>query len=162
MNLNRFRLVKGLQPDLVILVANQTGWVSTVGEATVLSDLEQTLNFLSDIQVSTVVQGQIPDCYFPLTLYGKYSRQIYECGVDISDQSVRNSLLIKSKALTLRADSNVFIDPSDVVCPESKCRAKREIGWIYSDLNHLSPTGSKLLTPLYVDAIQKVLATKSP
>ena len=162
MNLNRFRLVKELQPDLVILVANQTGWVSTVGEASVLSDLEQTLNFLSDIQVATVVQGQIPDCYFPLTLYGKYSRQIYECGVDISDQSVRNSLLIKSKELTLRADNNVFIDPSDVVCPESKCRAKREIGWIYSDLNHLSPTGSKLLTPLYVDAIQKVLATKRP
>ena len=162
LNLNRFRLVKELQPDLVILVANQTGWVSTVGEASVLSDLEQTLNFLSDIQVATVVQGQIPDCYFPLTLYGKYSRQIYECGVDISDQSVRSSLLIKSKELTLRADNNVFIDPSDVVCPESKCRAKREIGWIYSDLNHLSPTGSKLLTPLYVDAIQKVLATKSP
>ena len=155
-------MVKELQPDLVILVANQTGWVSTVGEASVLSDLEQTLNFLSDIQVATVVQGQIPDCYFPLTLYGKYSRQIYECGVDISDQSVRNSLLIKSKELTLRADNNVFIDPSDVVCPESKCRAKREIGWIYSDLNHLSPTGSKLLIPLYVDAIQKVLAMKSP
>ena len=162
LNLNRFRLVKESQPDLVILVANQTGWVSTVGEASVLSDLEQTLNFLSDIQVATVVQGQIPDCYFPLTLYGKYSRQIYECGVDISDQSVRNSLLTKSKELTLRADNNVFIDPSDAVCPESKCRAKREIGWIYSDLNHLSPTGSKLLTPLYVDAIQKVLATKRP
>jgi len=162
LNLNRFRLVKESQPDLVILVANQTGWVSTVGEASVLSDLEQTLNFLSDNQVAAVVQGQIPDCYFPLTLYGKYSRQIYECGVDISDQSVRSSLLIKSKELTLRADYNVFIDPSDVVCPESKCRAKREIGWIYSDLNHLSPTGSKLLTPLYVDAIQKVLATKRP
>ena len=162
LNLIRFRLVKELRPDLVILVANQTGWVSTVGEASVLSDFEQTLNFLSDNQVAAVVQGQIPDCYFPLTLFGKYSRQIYECGVGISDQSVRNSLLIKSKALTLRVDRNVFIDPSDVVCPESKCRAKREIGWVYSDLNHLSPTGSKLLTPLYVDAIQKVLAMKSP
>jgi hypothetical protein len=162
LNLNRFRLIKEMQPDLVILVANQTGWESTVGEALVLSDLELTLNFLSDNQVATVVQGQIPDCYFPLTLYGKYSGQIYECGVDILDQSVRNSLLIKSKALTLRVGENVFIDPSDVVCPVSKCRAKREIGWIFSDFNHLSPTGSKLLTPLYVDAIQKVLATKSP
>jgi len=151
-----------LQPDLVILVANQTGWVSTVGEDSVLSDLEQTLKFLADIQVATVVQGQIPDCYFPLTLYGKYSGQIYECGVDILDQSVRNSLLIKSKALTLSVDENVFIDPTDVVCPVSKCRAKREIGWIFSDFNHLSPTGSKLLTPLYVEAIQKVLATKRP
>jgi hypothetical protein len=162
LNLNRFRLIKEMQPDLVILVANQTGWESTVGEALVLSDLELTLNFLSDNQVATVVQGQIPDCYFPLTLYGKYSGQIYECGVDILDQSVRNSLLIKSKALTLRVGENVFIDPSDVVCPVSKCRAKREIGWIFSDFNHLSPTGSKLLTPLYVEAIQKVLATKSP
>jgi len=162
LNLNRFRLIKEMQPDLVILVANQTGWESTVGEALVLSDLELTLNFLSDNQVATVVQGQIPDCYFPLTLYGKYSGQIYKCGVDILDQSVRNSLLIKSKALTLRVGENVFIDPSDVVCPVSKCRAKREIGWIFSDFNHLSPTGSKLLTPLYVEAIQKVLATKRP
>jgi len=33
LNLNRFRLIKEMQPDLVILVANQTGWESTVGEA---------------------------------------------------------------------------------------------------------------------------------
>jgi hypothetical protein len=31
LNLNRFRLLKEMQPDLVILVANQTGWVNTIG-----------------------------------------------------------------------------------------------------------------------------------
>ena len=162
LNSERNKLIEELRPDLVILVANQTGRASTTGEDSVLSDLERTLNFLSDNRVATVVQGQIPDCYFPLTLYGKYSNQIYQCGVDISDQSLRNSLLAKSKALTLRVDKNIFIDPSDSVCPESECLARREIGWIFSDLNHLSPTGSKLLTRLYVEAIQKVLATKGP
>ena len=80
----------------------------------------------------------------------------------MSNQFIRNKLLEKSKEITERLDGNVFVDPSEVVCPESKCFAKQENSWIFSDFRHLSRTGSKLLTPLYVDAIQKVLATKRP
>ena len=162
LNLQRLKFLEKSSPSFVMLIASDMKYVRALSLESYLDYFKESLDLLSGLKIPVVVLGPIPDCYFPMTLYGKYSRQIYECGVDISDQSVRNSLLIKSKALTLRADNNVFIDPSDVVCPESKCRAKREIGWIYSDLNHLSPTGSKLLTPLYVDAIQKVLATKIP
>jgi len=162
LNFQRLEFLERYRPSFVMLIAGDMIYVRSLSQDIYLAYLKESLDLLAGFKIPVVVLGPIPDCYFPLTLYGKYSGQIYECGVDILDQSVRNSLLLKSKALTLRVDENVFIDPSDVVCPVSKCRAKREIGWIFSDFNHLSPTGSKLLTPLYVDAIQKVLATKRP
>jgi peptidoglycan/LPS O-acetylase OafA/YrhL len=162
LNFQRLKFLERSRPSFVMLIASDMKYVRALSLDIYLDYLKESLDLLSELKIPVIVLGPIPDCYFPLTLYGKYSGQIFECGLDISDQSVRNSLLIKSKALTLSVDENVFIDPTDVVCPMSKCRAKREIGWIFSDFNHLSPTGSKLLTPLYVEAIQKVLATQRP
>jgi peptidoglycan/LPS O-acetylase OafA/YrhL len=162
LNFKRRNLIKEARPDLIILVANQTGWEDSVGENLVLSDLEKVLEFISDNRVKAVVQGQIPECDFSVSLLGGYSSQKYHCRVNVSNQFIRNELLKKSKEITERLDGNVFVDPSEVVCPESKCFAKQENRWIFSDFRHLSPTGSKLLTPLFVDAIQKVLATKRP
>jgi peptidoglycan/LPS O-acetylase OafA/YrhL len=162
LNFRRRNLIKEVRPDLIILVANQTGWENSVGERIILSDLEKVLEFISDNRVKALVQGQIPECDFSVSLLGGYSNQKYRCRVDVSNQFIRNKLLKKSKEITERLDGNVFVDPSEVVCPESKCFAKQENRWIFSDFRHLSPTGSKLLTPLYVEAIQKVLATKRP
>jgi len=162
LNFQRLKFLERSRPSFVMLIASDMKYVRALSLDIYLDYLKESLDLLSELKIPVIVLGPLPDCYFPLTLYGKYSGQIFECGLDISDQSERNSLLIKSKALTLRVDENVFIDPTDVVCPVSKCRAKREIGWIFSDFNHLSPTGSKLLTPFYVEAIQKVLATKRP
>ena len=162
LNFSRRNFIKEARPDLIILVANQTGWENSVGENLVLSDLQKVLEFISDNRVKAVVQGQIPECDFSVSLLGGYSSPKYHCRVNVSNQFIRNKLLEKSKKITERLDGNVFVDPSEVVCPESKCFAKQENSWIFSDFRHLSRTGSKLLTPLYVDAIQKVLATKSP
>ena len=162
LNRSRRNLIKEARPDLIILVANQIGWEKSVGESLILSELEKVLKFIADNQIKAVVQGHIPECNFSISLLGGDSSQNYQCRVNAADQLIRNDLLVKSKKITEKFDGNVFVDPSQLVCPESKCFAKQDSRWIFSDLNHLSPTGSKLLTPLYVEAIQKVLATKKP
>ncbi|MFM8948266.1 MAG: SGNH hydrolase domain-containing protein, partial [Acidimicrobiaceae bacterium] len=76
------------------------------------------------------------------------------------DQVKRNYLVSESKKITLAFSGNTFVDPADALCPSSICKSFFEGKWTYSDQKHLSPTGSKMLAPLYIEAIKEVLEQK--
>jgi hypothetical protein len=157
LNLERFEKIRTLKPDLVILVSNYTAYLGNFSEDQILRGLERTIEFMATNEIPAVVQGQIPDCHFSLSLIKAVTNKIYGCEIGLADQLGRSRLLKSSQMITLRSDKNVFIDPTNELCPKLVCRSHRNDSWIYSDGNHLSPTGSKMLTPLYVEAIKQVL-----
>jgi peptidoglycan/LPS O-acetylase OafA/YrhL len=160
LNLKRFEKLKTLKPDLVILVSNYTAYLGNFREDQIIKGLERTIEFMANSKIPVVVQGQIPDCYFSQSLIKALTNKIYECEIGLAEQLERSRLIKASQIVTSKSDENVFIDTTDAVCPKLECRSYRNDNWIYSDSNHLSPTGSKMLTPLYVEAIKQVLEQK--
>ena len=160
LNLERFERLKTLRPDLVILVSNYSGYLASFREAQIVDGLEKTLEFMANNQIPVVVQGQIPDCYFSQSLIKDVINKIYECEISLDKQIAWARLVTSTKIATLKYVNNVYIDVTKSICPQGVCRSFRNGRWIYSDLNHLSPTGSKILTPLYNEAIKEVLKQK--
>lgn len=160
--LNQFRfdsLVR-LKPDLVVLVSNQVAYLKDLGEPEVITGFKGTLEFLNENGIPAVIQGNIPDCVFSLSLIKAWSKKIFECEIGLSKQSEWSRIVEISRLATLNYSDNEFVDPTQIVCPELDCRAKIGDEWIYSDMNHLSPTGSRMLTVMYERAIENILARK--
>ena len=157
LNKERYEKLQNLKPDFVVLVSNHGAYASDFTESQIIEDFKQTLDFLAVNQVPTIVQGQIPDCYSSRSLIKVVANKIYSCEISLTEQSERSRLMKASRIITANSDNNVFIDTTELVCPEFECRSFRNGKWIYSDMNHLSVTGSRLLTPIYKEAIEKVL-----
>ena len=147
------------KPDMIFLVNYQSYVTDAVIEN--VKNLDETLEVLSSFGIPVVVQGQIPECVYPISLALFRGTKNLKCEPSLESQLMRNNTVVESRRTTIQYFDNVFVDPAFAFCEKSECDSFRE-SWIYSDIIHLSPTGSKLLTPLYVDAIQKVLATKRP
>ena len=159
LNRGRFLKLKTLKPDLVFLVSNHTGYLGDSRESQIIEGFEQSLDFLATNHIPTIVQGQIPDCYSLRSLV-KVAFKIYDCEVSLQRQDERSRLLDALKSLTARSEKNTFVDPTQIICPEFDCQSFRNNGWIYSDMNHLSVHGSQMLTPIFIEAIKKVLEQK--
>jgi peptidoglycan/LPS O-acetylase OafA/YrhL len=160
LNQGRLQKLKTLEPDIVILVSNYSAYVSDFSEEQITQAFERTIARLHESRIPVVVQGQIPDCYFSRSLIKVLTKKIYDCGISLFEQSARLRLFNATQIITMNIDENVFLDATEFICPESDCRSLRNGKWIYSDANHLSPTGSKILTAAYVEAIKKVLEQK--
>ena len=157
LNSGRFEKLKTLSPDLVILVSNYSGYLASFKEDQIIKGLETTIEYMARNRIPVIVQGQIPDCYSSQSLIKVVSNKIYECEISLAKQLERSRLLKASQIVTANFDNNVFIDTTELICPKLVCRSFRDGKWIYSDSNHLSPTGSKILTPIYFEAIKEVL-----
>lgn len=160
LNSGRFEKLKTLSPDLVILVSNYSGYLASFKEDQIIKGLETTIEHMARNRIPVIVQGQIPDCYSSQSLIKVVSNKIYECEISLAKQLERSRLLKASQIVTANFDNNVFIDTTELICPKLVCRSFRDGRWIYSDSNHLSPTGSKMLTPIYFEAIKEVLEQK--
>jgi hypothetical protein len=156
-NLERFEKLKTLRPHLVILVSNYALYLENFSELQIIEGFEGTIDYMADNQIPVVVQGQIPDCHFSRSLIKVLTNKIYECEIGLAEQPERSRLLKSTQIMTLKSDKNVFMDTTELICPKRVCRSFRDSKWIYSDPYHLSPTGSKMLAPLYVEAIKEVL-----
>jgi hypothetical protein len=157
LNKERFLKLENLKPDLVFLVSNHTVYLGDLSESQIIEGLKQSLDFLATNHIPTIVQGQIPDCSSSGSIVKVVFNKIYDCELSLQKQDERSRLLDASKILTARQEKNIFVDPTEIICPESDCRSFRSDGWIYSDKNHLSVNGSRLLAPVYLEAIRKVL-----
>jgi hypothetical protein len=160
LNLERFRKLKTLNPDLVILVSNYALYLENFNELQIIKGFEETIDFMADNQIPVIVQSQIPDCNFSRSLIKVLTNKIYDCEIGLAKQLERSRLLKATQIMTLKSGKNVFMDPTESVCPKLVCRSFRNGEWIYSDPYHLSPTGSRMLTPLYIEAIKQVLEQK--
>lgn len=160
LNEERFLKLQKLKPDLVFLVSNHGAYLGDLSESQVIEGFEQSLDFLALNHIPTIVQGQIPNCYSSRSIVKVAFNKIYDCEISLQNQDERSRLLIASKILTERQEKNAFVNPGEIICPEADCQAFRNDKWIYSDMNHLSVNGSRMLTPTFTEAIKKVLAQK--
>ena len=160
LNKERFLKLQNLKPDLVFLVSNHAAYLGDFSEPQIIEGFEQSLDFLATNHIPTIVQGQIPDCYSSRSIVKVAFNKIYDCELSLQKQDERSRVLDASKILTARSKKNVFVDPTEIICPKSDCQSFRNNGWIYSDMNHLSVNGSRMLTPIFIEAIKKVLEQK--
>ena len=160
LNKVRFESLTRLKPALVIIVSNQLAYISNLGETGVIAGFTRTLEFLNKSEIPAVVQGNIPDCVSTRSLVKVWSKKIFECEIGLSRQTEWSTILETSRLLTLNYPDNEFIDPTPTICPNRDCRAKVDGDWVFSDMNHLSPTGSRMLTPEYIKAIKKILLNR--
>ena len=160
LNIERLRKLKELKPEVVVLVSNHSAYLGNFSEDQIIGGFERTIDYLADNQIPVVVQGQIPDCYSSRSLVKVAINKIYLCEIGLDEQLERSRLLGASRIITEKSDKNFFIDTTELVCPKFDCRSRRNGKWIYSDSNHLSPTGSKMLSAAYVEAIKEVLKQK--
>ncbi len=157
-NRKRFDAISERRPDLIVLVNYQNYFVDTSDG--MLLALKETLEFFAKNEIPVIVQGQIPECSESVSIIRFKLMEIDTCKVPLLDQEKRNYLVSESKKVTLAFAENTFLDPADALCPFSKCQSFFKGKWTYSDQKHLSPTGSKMLTPLYIEAITEVLQQK--
>ena len=165
----RFERTKSIKPDLVIIVNHQTTWVVDRlngggvfwgSKTNQIEGLSKTLAFLDKLGVPAVVQGEIPICDFKVNLISRVFSSRQSCMSNFDRQTVHLDFLIATKKLVSKFDRHRFFDPTYAICPNSKCAPFLNKKMVFADVSHLSPSGSRLLTPLYIDAIKEVLEQK--
>ncbi len=161
-NTKRFDAVKKYKPTVVIIVNQQSDYLGQVFQpwnttSNMISSLGDTLALLEEYKVPAIVQGEIPYCDFNVSLISKFSSKRQNCINNFDSQSVHLFLLESTKKLTSQFSSHLFFDPRPIICPEQRCKPFNNGTMVFVDRNHLSFSGSKMLTPIYIDAIKKVM-----
>ena len=165
----RFEKTKLLKPDLVIIVNHQTTWVvdrlngdgvSWATKSNQIEGISKTLVWLDNLGIPAIVQGEIPVCDFKVNLLSRVLNSRQSCMRNFDRQTVHLDFLSATKKLVSKYERHIFFDPTGVICPNSKCAPFLNKKMVFVDVSHLSPSGSRLLTPLYVEAIKQVLEQK--
>ena len=165
-NAKRFDAVKRYKPDAVIIVNRQTDYLMEKFKPwntpkNMISSLSETLALLNKYKVPAIVQGEIPLCDFSISIISKLSSKRQNCLVNFDAQSVHLSLLESTKEVTSQFSNHLFFDPRPIVCPEEQCKPFNNGTMVFVDRDHLSHSGSKLLTPVFVEAITTILEEKN-
>jgi hypothetical protein len=147
--------------DTVILNAF---WVAYARQADqlpqLIASLKRTVEALRAMGVQIVLVA--PDMEFP--------HRVPECLIRRDEPSCE---LSRSDALEQRAAAMsvintvalaypdvVVIDPLDTLCPKNQCPVRNGQDVLYSDRNHLSTAGAKLLIPAFLAAQEKLRAAR--
>ena len=165
-NAKRFDAVKKYKPDAVIIVNHQTDylmekfkpWNTTEN---MISSLKDTLDLLDKYKVSAIVQGEIPLCDFRISVISKVSSKRQNCLFNFDEQLEHMSLLESTKEVTSQFGNHLFFDPRSIICPDQLCKPFNHGTMVFVDRDHLSHSGSKMLTPVFIEAMKKVLARKN-
>ncbi len=158
----RFEKIKLIKPDLVIITNHQTiyGGVNSWAFKKQMGGLSKTLAWLDNLGIPAIVQGEIPVCNFKVNLLSRVFNAWQYCARSLDRQTVHLDFLNSTKKLVSRFERHIFFDPTAVICPNSKCAPFLNKKMVFADDIHLSPSGSKLLSPLYTKAIKEVLKQK--
>jgi hypothetical protein len=162
----RFESIKRSRPDLVIIVNLQSNYLLNEiyqpwsKSENMLESLSETLLLLDNLGIPAIVQGEIPFCDFKVNLLSRYSLKRQSCWRNYDKQLEHLEFLVETERLTKDFARHHFFDPRLTVCPKESCTPFFDERWIFSDRAHLSPAGSRMLTPIYIDAIKKVLEQK--
>jgi peptidoglycan/LPS O-acetylase OafA/YrhL len=165
-NEKRFDAVKKYKPDAVIIVNHQTDyllekfkpWNTTEN---MISSLKDTLDLLDKYKVPAIVQGEIPLCDFTISIISKVYSKRQNCLNNFDSQRDHLWLLRSTKTVTSQFNNHLFFDPRPIICPEQLCKPFNNEKMVFADRDHLSHSGSKLLTPVFMDALTKILARKN-
>jgi peptidoglycan/LPS O-acetylase OafA/YrhL len=164
-NKTRFNSVEKREPDVVLIVNHQSNYLvdnyHPWGKAeNMLQSLSQTLLWLDTLGIPAIVQGEIPFCDFKINFVSRLSSKRKSCEGNYDQQLDHLELLFATERLTKDFAQHYFFDPRFTVCPKELCAPFLNGKMVFVDRDHLSPSGSRMLTPIFVDAIKKVLEQK--
>jgi hypothetical protein len=165
----RFSKIKEISPDFVVVVNHQTAYrdenlsggrvASWSASSNQIEGLAMTLEFFDKLRIPVIVQGEIPVCDFKVNFLSRVLNR-NSCMRNLDAQTLHLEFINASQKLVSRFEHHAFIDPTDVICPNSRCAPFLKGKMVFVDVSHLSPSGSRLLTPQYSEAIKKVLEQK--
>ena len=167
-NLKRFDAVKKYKPDSVIIVNQQSDYLGQSNfrpwntTENMISSLSETLALLDKYKVSAIVQGEIPLCDFSISIISMLSSKRQNCRQNFDQQADHLLLLESTKEVTSKFSNHLFFDPRPIICQEQQCKPFNNGKMIFVDRDHLSHSGSKLLTPVFVEALTTILEEKKP
>ena len=164
-NKSRFGAIKKYKPDAVIIVNHQSDYLGQEFSSwntpkNMISSLSETLNLLSEYKVPAIVQGEIPLCDFTISIISKFYSKRQNCLNNYDSQPDHLWFLKSTKAVTSQFSNHLFFDPRPIICPEQLCKPFNNGKMVFVDRDHLSHSGSKLLTPVFMDALTKILEVK--
>ena len=165
-NAKRFDAVKKYKPDAVIIVNHQTDYLTEKFKPwntteNMISSLKDTLDLLDKYKVSAIVQGEIPLCDFSISVISRISSKRQNCLFNFDEQFEHMSLLKSTKEVTSQFSNHLFFDPRSIICPDQLCKPFNHGTMVFVDRDHLSHSGSKMLTPVFIEAMKKILARKN-
>jgi len=166
-NKTRFDSIKKRKPDVVIIVNQQSDYLADNyhpwGKSeNMLESLSETLLWLNNLGIPAIVQGEIPFCDFKINLLSRLSLKRQSCGRNYDQQLEHLKLLFATERLTKGFARHYFFDPRFTVCPNGQCAPFQNGKMVFVDRDHLSHSGSKLLTPVFVEALTTILEEKNP
>jgi hypothetical protein len=167
-NIKRFNAVKKYKPDAVIIVNHQSDYLGQSNFSpwntpkNMISSLSETLDLLDKYKVPAIVQGEIPLCDFTISFISKFYSKRQNCLNNYDSQLDHLWLLRSTKEATSQFSNHLFFDPRPIICPEQLCKPFNNGKMVFVDRDHLSHSGSKLLTPVFMDALTKILNVKNP
>ncbi|MEI8023473.1 MAG: acyltransferase family protein [Actinomycetota bacterium] len=165
-NVKRFDAVKKYKPDAVIIVNQQSDYLGNSNFSpwntpkNMILSLSETLDLLNKFKVPAIVQGEIPLCDFSISLISKVYSKRQNCLNNFDSQRDHLWLLKSTKEVTSQVSNHLFFDPRPIICPEQLCKPFNNGKMVFVDRDHLSHSGSKLLTPVFIEALTKILKVK--
>ena len=167
-NSKRFDAVKKYKPDVVIIVNQQSDYLgqsnfrpwNTIEN--MISSLSETLALLDKYEVPAIVQGEIPLCDFSINIISRLSSKRQNCRQNFDQQADHLLLLESTKEVTSKFSNHLFFDPRPIICPKKQCKSFENETMVFVDRDHLSHSGSRLLTPIFIMSLEKVLEVKNP
>jgi len=161
-NKSRFESIKKRKPDLVIIVNHQSDYLDSYYQPwgkseNLLKSLSETLLWLDNLEIRSIVQGEIPFCDFKVSLISKFSLKRRSCKSNFDQQPEHLKLLTATKQLTEDFPRHYFFDPRFTVCPKETCTPILNGEMVFRNRDHLTAYGSLMLTPTFTAAIRNVL-----
>ena len=161
----RFESIEKRKPDVVIIANHQSIYVADnyqpYGKSeNMLKSLSESLLWLDNLGISAIVQGEIPSCDFRVNLLSKLSVKRKSCWTNFDQQLEHLELLVATERLTKEFVRHRFFDPRFTICPKRSCGPFLNGKMVFVDRDHLSSSGSRMLIPIYIDAIESVLEQK--
>ena len=164
LNKDRASTISNFKP-LVVYLANDYLFLlsrESVNLGDVTDHFRQTLQWFSDIGISTIVQGQVPTCEYDMSVLNKVLKHSTRC---LNKESSKTAAYKISRVLESIADeftNTNFVDPLPIICPDSECEPFIGQMSIFEGRTHLTVTANKLLKPEIEVVVRKLISPGAP
>ena len=164
LNKDRALAIKNYKPQ-VLYLANDYVFLLTrasVSLSDVSNHFKQTLQWLSDIGIMTIVQGQVPTCDYEMSLLNKVLNHSTRC---LNRELSKTDAYEISGVLKPIADefaNTKFVDPLPIICPDNECAPFIGQMSIFEGRTHLTVTANKLLKPEIEEVVRQLISQVAP
>ena len=164
LNKDRASAVTNFKPQVVYLANDYLFLLSreSVNLGDVTNHFRQTLQWFSDIGITTIVQGQVPTCEYDMSVLNKVLKHSTRC---LNKESSKTAAYEMSRVLKSIADeftNTNFVDPLPIICPDRECEPFIGQMSIFEGRTHLTVTANKLLKPEIEVVAHRLISQVAP